>query len=242
MTHLMKRNVLISAITLIAGTLLAAESEDIKAAAKKLGEQKNYSWKTTVVVPEGSQFRPGPTEGKTEKDGFTFLSMTFQDNTIEAVVKGEKGAAKMEGEWRSLADLAQDSGPGSFMARRLQNYRTPAVEAEEIAGKTKDLKKDGDAFSADLTEEGAKDLLRFRGGRRGGAGGGGGGADPKNAKGSAKFWVKDGQLAKYEYKVSGTVSFGGEDRDVERTTTVEIKNVGETKIEVPEEAKKKIGT
>jgi hypothetical protein len=233
----MKKNVLICAITLIAGTLLAAESEDVKAAAKKLGEQKNYSWKTTVVVPEGSQFRPGPTEGKTEKDGYTFLSMSFQDNTIEAVVKGEKGAAKMEGEWRSLADLAQDSGPGSFMARRLQNYRTPAAEAEDIAAKTKDLKKEGDAYSADLTEEGAKDLLRFR--RRGG-GGGGGGADPKNAKGSAKFWVKDGQLAKYEYKVSGTVSFGGEDRDVERTTTVEIKNVGETKIEVPEDAKKKI--
>jgi hypothetical protein len=233
----MKKNVLICAITLIAGTLLAAESEDVKAAAKKLGEQKNYSWKTTVVVPEGSQFRPGPTEGKTEKDGYTFLSMSFQDNTIEAVVKGEKGAAKMEREWRSLADLAQDSGPGSFMARRLQNYRTPAAEAEDIAGKTKDLKKEGDAYSADLTEEGAKDLLRFR--RRGG-GGGGGGADPKNAKGSAKFWVKDGQLAKYEYKVSGTVSFGGEDRDVERTTTVEIKNVGETKIEVPEDAKKKI--
>jgi hypothetical protein len=241
MIHLMKKNVLISVIILIAGTLLAAESEDVKAAAKKLGEQKNYSWKTTVVVPEGSQFRPGPTEGKTEKDGFTFLSMSFQDNTIEAVVKGEKGAAKMEGEWRSLADLAQDTGPGSFMARRLQNYRTPATEAEDIAGKTKDLKKEGDAYSADLTEEGAKDLLRFRGGRRGG-GGGGGGADPKNAKGSAKFWVKDGQLAKYEYKVSGTVSFGGEDRDVERTTTVEIKNVGETKIEVPEDAKKKMGT
>src|SRR5580765_8637720 len=235
----MKKTILISAITLIAGTLLAADSEDVKAAAKKLGEQKNYSWKTTVVVPEGSQFRPGPTEGKTEKDGYTFLSMSFQDNTIEAVVKGEKGAAKMEGEWRSLADMAQDSGPGSFMARRLQNYRTPAAEAEDIAAKTKDLKKEGDAYSADLTEEGAKDLLRFRGGRRGG-GGGGGGAEPKNAKGSAKFWVKDGQLAKYEYKVSGTVSFGGEDRDVERTTTVEIKNVGETKIEVPEDAKKKI--
>ncbi len=239
--QLMKKNIVISAITLIAGTLLAAESDDVKAAAKKLGEQKNYSWKTTVVVPEGSQFRPGPTEGKTEKDGYTFLSMTFGDNTTEAVVKGDKGAAKMEGEWRSLADMAQDSGqPAAFMARRLQNYRTPAVEAEEIAGKTKDLKKDGDAYSADLTEEGAKDLLRFRGGRRGGGGGGGGAPEPKNAKGSAKFWVKDGQLAKYEYKVSGTINFGGEDRDVERTTTVEIKNVGETKIEVPEDAKKKM--
>lgn len=236
----MKRNILISALIFTAGVLAAAESDDVKAAAKKLGEQKNYSWKTTVVVPEGSQFRPGPTEGKTEKDGYTFLSLSFGDNTTEAVVKGDKGAAKMEGEWRSLADMAQDTGqPGAFMARRLQNYRTPAQEAEDLAGKAKDLKKEGDAYSADLSEDGAKDLLRFRGGRRGG-GGGGGGPEPKNAKGSAKFWVKDGQLAKYEYKVSGTINFGGEDRDVERTTTVEIKDVGTTKIEVPEDAKKKM--
>jgi len=237
----MKRNILICAIAVLAGTLLAADSDGVKAAAKKLGEQKSYGWKTTVVVPEGSQFRPGPTEGKTEKDGYTWLSMTFGDNSTEAVVKGDKGAAKLEGEWRSLADMAQDSDQrAAFTARRLQNYRTPAVEAEEIAAKTKDLKKEGDAYSGELSEEGAKDLLRFRGGRRGG-GGGGGGPEPKNAKGSAKFWVKDGQLAKYEYKVSGTVSFNGEDRDIERTTTVEIKDVGTTKIEVPEDAKKKMG-
>ena len=130
----MKKNILISALIFTAGALAAAESDDVKAAAKKLGEQKSYSWKTTVVVPEGSQFRPGPTEGKTEKDGYTSLSMSFGDNTTEAVIKGDKGAAKMEGEWRSLADMAQDSGqPGAFMARRLQNYRTPAMEAEELA-------------------------------------------------------------------------------------------------------------
>lgn len=236
----MKKNILISIIAITAGTLLAGESEAVKAAAKKLAGQNNYSWKTTVVVPEGSRFRPGPTEGKTEKEGYTWLSMTFGDNSTEAVIKGEKGAAKMEGEWRSLAELADDGGqpgPGTFMARMLRSYRTPAVEAEDIASKTKELKKDGDAFSAELTEEGAKDLLRFRGGRRAG---GDGPPPAKNAKGSVKFWLKDGQLAKYEYKVSGTITFNGEDRDVDRTTTVEIKDVGNTKIEVPEEAKKKL--
>jgi len=64
--------------------------------------------------------------------------------------------------------------------------------------------------------------------------------EPKNAKGSVKFWLKDGQLAKYEYKVSGTITFNGEDRDIERTTSVEIKDVGKTKVEVPEGAKKKL--
>jgi len=235
----MKKNILISIVAVAAGTLLAGESEDVKAAAKKLAAESNYSWKTTVVVPEGSRFRPGPTEGKTEKESYTWLSMSFGDNSAEAVLKGTKGAAKMEGEWRSLAELADDGGqpgPGTFMARMLQNYRTPAVEAEDLAGKTKELKKEGDAFSADLTEDGAKDLLRFRGRRAGGDGP----PPAKNAKGSVKFWVKDGQLSKYEYKVSGTITFNGEDRDIERTTTVEIKEVGTTKIEVPEGAKKKL--
>jgi len=85
-----EKTLIANAIALFAATLVAGESEDVKAAAKKLAEQKNYSWKTTVVVPEGSQFRPGPTEGKTEKEGYTLLSMSLRDNTMEAVLKGRK--------------------------------------------------------------------------------------------------------------------------------------------------------
>jgi hypothetical protein len=233
----MKKSILISAMALTAGSLLGADSDDVKAAAKKLEGQSNYTWKTTVAVPEGGgggRFRPGPTEGKTEKDGYTWLSMSFGDNTTIAVIKGDKGAAKVEGEWRSLAEMADDQGPGAFMARMLRNYKTPAALAEDIAGQTKELKKDGDTYSADLTEDGAKALLTF--GRRSG----GQGPQASNAKGSVKFWVKDGQISKLEYKVSGTVSFNGNDRDIDRTTTTEIKDVGSTKIEVPEEAKKKM--
>ena len=47
-------------------------------------------------------------------------------------------------------------------------------------------------------------------------------------------------LTKYQFKVQGTVTRDGKDRDVERTTTVEIQDVGATKITVPEEAKGKI--
>jgi hypothetical protein len=36
------------------------------------------------------------------------------------------------------------------------------------------------------------------------------------------------------------MSFNGNDMDVDRTTTVEIKDVGTTKITVPEEASKKL--
>ncbi|HEY4983541.1 MAG TPA: hypothetical protein VIJ24_00605, partial [Verrucomicrobiae bacterium] len=119
--------------------------------------------------------------------------------------------------------------------RMLPTYKTPATEAADLADKAKELKKDGDALAGDLTEDGAKALLTFRPRT-------GGGEPPtvSNAKGSAKFWIKDGKLAKFQFHLQGTVSFNGNDRDVDRTTTVEIKNVNSTKIEVPDEAKKKL--
>src|SRR5258708_39240209 len=115
----MKKSILFGAITLIAGSLLAASSDDVKAAAKKLADQSNYSWKTTVAVPEGGgggggRFRPGPTEGKTEKDGCTVLTMTRGENKMEAVLKSGKGALKTsQGDWKSLSEAtADDSGGG----------------------------------------------------------------------------------------------------------------------------------
>ena len=89
-------------------------------------------------------------------------------------------------------------------------------------------------YSGDLTSAGAKQLMTFR------MRGGGNGPEVSDAKGSAKFWVKDGVLSKYQYNVKGTVSFNGNDRDVDRTTTVEIKDLGSTKVTVPEEAQKKL--
>jgi len=232
----MKRNILFSAMTLAAGSLIAAGSspkDDITAAAKKLGEKPNYSWKTTVAVPADAQFRPGPTEGKTEKDGYTHVAMTFGDNTTQAVLKGDKAAVTdRDGEWQSATDLESAEGRGRFLGRMARNIKTPAVQAADLAAGAKDLKKDGDIYSGDLTEDVAKAFLRF--------GRGGDGPTVSNAKGSVKFWLKDGALAKYEYKLKGTISFDGNDRDVERTTTVEIKDVGSIKVNVPEEAKKKL--
>ena len=47
-------------------------------------------------------------------------------------------------------------------------------------------------------------------------------------------------LSKYQTKVEGTVNFNGDDRDIDRTMTVEIKDQGTTKIEIPEAAQKKM--
>ena len=232
----MKRCIQFGAMALLAASLQAADSgpkDDVLNAAKKLAAAANYSWKTTVVVPEGSQFRPGPSEGKTEKDGFIHVTSSFGDNTMHTVLKGEKGAVtNQDGAWQSLAEVEQEEGFGRFRAMMARGLKTPAAQAAELANGAKELKKDGDAYAGDLTEDGAKAFLRF--------GRGGDGPTVSNAKGSVKFWVKDGALSKFEFKVKGSVSFNGNDREVDRATTVEIKDVGTTKVTVPEEAKKKL--
>jgi hypothetical protein len=233
----MKTNALLVVAVLFAQAALAqaAPKDDVAAAAKKLGDKANYSWKTTIVVPEGSQFRPGPTEGKTQKDGLTLISLTFGDNTTSVVIKGDKGAIKRPNEdWQSSEVF--DSNAPRGLGIYLRTYPTPAVLAADLAAATKDLKKDGDAFAGELTEEGAKELLAFR--RRGANADDG--PTVTGAKGSVKFWLKDGALAKYEYKVKGTRNFNGNDIEIDRTITVEIKDVDKTKLEVPDEAKKKL--
>jgi len=230
----MKKLILCSATMVAAVTLFAADAkEEVTAATKKLGEQANYSWTTTVAVPESARFRPGPTEGKVEKDGLMHVKMTFGDNTTEVVKKADKTAyTNRDGEWQTIGDAEGGDGPGRFMALIARNQQTPAEQAADVAAGVKEFKKDGEAVAGDLTEDAAKGLMRFRRG--------GDGPTISDAKGSAKFWIKDGVLSKYEYKVSGKMDFNGNEIDLDRTTTVEIKDVGKTKVEVPEGAKQKL--
>jgi len=235
------KSLLVCSTTLLAAvSLLAADKDDVKSAAQKLAGSDNYSWTTTMESP---QFTPGPSHGKAQKDGLVWQDFTMQDNTVEAFAKDSKGVIKTEDGWQSLDEAAKDDGGGGFnfnrfLAMRMRNFKSPALQAGEIADDTKDLTKAGDAYAGDLTEEGAKKLMTF--GRRGGQGQGQAPAI-SNAKGSVKFWIKDGVMTKYQTKVTGTMkNRDGDDMDVDRTTTVEIKDVGATKITVPDDAKKKM--
>jgi hypothetical protein len=244
----MKTTIFFGAVLLCATSLVAADAaSDLQAAAKKLADKGNYSWKSTSESGSsagGGANRNrfgGPTEGKADA-GVVLLTMTRGDNTIEAVLKGDKGAIKSEDGWKSLSEAAEagaDGGAGRgaarFTARMLQNFRTPAVEVEDLISKAKDLKKDGDAYAGTLGPEHVKALMS-RGFRRPGSDA----PEVGDPKGTVKFWMKDGTLSKYQYNVQGKMTFNNNDVEINRTTTVEIKDVGTTKVTIPEEAKKKL--
>ncbi len=235
----MKRILTATFLSSFALTLCLADAkDDVKAAAKKLSDAPNYSW-TAVTEIEGRQSTPAPISGKAEKGGFAVLTQERDGNTTTAVLKGDKGVLKTEDGWQTAEELraAASGGGGGWMRGQLLRSRIPGDEAGKLADKVKELKSLDGVVSGDLTEEGAKELAAFgRGGRPGGQA-----PEPKNAKASVKYWLKEGQISKVQVKISSTVNIQGEDRDMTRTTTYELKAVGTTKVEVPEEAKKKIG-
>lgn len=210
--------------------LMAADptpNDDIAGAAKRLADKPNYSWKLTTVVPESMPFKPGPTEGKTEKDGFSQVTLSFGDNLTEVVLKGDNGViANQEGEWKTRAELANAEGRERFQAAMLRGVKIPAPHIKELLEGVKELKKEGNVYSGDLSAEGVKKQFTF--------------GEPKNPKGSVKFWLKDGDVFKYEVKVSATMEFNGNGFDASRTMTTELKDVGSTKVSAPEAARKKL--
>lgn len=232
----MKTVILCGASMVLAGIVLAQEStpkNSVAEAAEALAAQANYAWTTTVVVPTEARWRPGPTHGKTEKDGVTHYSMNFFDNPVDVVCKGEQRVfTNRDGDWQTAAEAESEDGPGRFMARFAQQLQTPAEQAAELVSFVSEFTQDGDMYRGDLSEKGARTLVSFRRD-----------ADDSgvsDASGSATFWVVDGALTKYEFKVKGTVEWNGNSFDPERTTTVEIKDVGSTTVEVPEGAQKKL--
>ncbi len=229
--------ILIGMIGMMANLGSAAEStsnEKVTKALKQLGE-KNYSWTTQMKEADGSSGRLGAIEGKTEK-GVTLLSFSPGGIPVEVCMKGDKGAAKALEGWQTFDEIAATSGQAAGIVKFLKAYKAPVAESATLVGNAKELKEVDGALTGELKEDAVKEMLTFGARRREGQ------EAPKTTdpKGSVKFWIKDGALTKYEINVKGKVTAGEREMDIDRTTTVEVKDVGSTKLEVPAEATEKL--
>src|SRR4030095_13679338 len=100
------QTLLLCSATFFVGTLIADSKEDLTKAAKGLSDKGSDRWRTRVAVPPDTQCRPGPTDGKTEKDGATYVKMSVNDNTTECVIKGKNVVIKNEESgWQSASEL-----------------------------------------------------------------------------------------------------------------------------------------
>jgi hypothetical protein len=228
----MKTKILLGAV-LISSSILAASAgptDDVTSAVQKLGNESSYSWSTTIVVPADSRYKPGPSSGKTVKGDVTYAKMSMRGRTMEVYLKGTNAVlTNPDGSWQTLADAeSDDNGPARFIGGLVRNFKTPVAQAAVVVADCPDLTQTNDAYAGTLTADGVKKLLSFRRGN----------ADVSNPSGTAMFWVKNGELTKFEVHLKGTVTFNGNDMDMDRDTTVEISDIGTTTIALPDDVKK----
>jgi len=232
----MKLSSVITLVCWLASSTTIVVAADPKAevtdAVKKLRSQPNFSW-TMTPKTEGSETasRQGPIEGKTEKGGATWIKGSSGDNSFEAVMKGSKIAVNYAGEWVAVEE--DDEGTGRF-ARRLKPFKDILESVDELVSKSKEITKAADgSYTSELTAEGAKEIFG-RLGRRA--------AEATESSGTAKYWVTDGALKKFESTVKGKFTAGEDKKEVNlsRTVSVEIKDVGSTKVNIPAEATSKL--
>jgi len=212
--------------------------EAVANATQRLKDNPNYSWTISTKEADGSEGKLGTIKGKAEKDGVTCLNFTVGGIIpVEVCMKGEKGAAKAMAGWQTFDEIAQTGGTPAAIVRYMRSYQSPAAEFVGLAAKVKGLTGADGAITGELQEEAVIEQLLVGSRKREGQ------EPPKttDAKGSVKFWLKKGALTRYEIKVQGKVTAGDRQSDINRTTTVEIRDVGSTKLEVPADAKAKLG-
>ncbi len=150
---------------------------------------------------------------------------------------GRRGGGRRGGFPGSGGPGGRDSTTPPVFSNLQLTLSRPAGEIGIIVASHTDLTVDGDTVSGTLTETGAKLLLVHPGQKE---------ITPLSASGTFRLWIKDDVLVKYEVKLGGVLAVmtNGTRREVEvhQTATTELKNVGTTTLDVPDEAKKKLGT
>lgn len=241
----MAKLMVVAALALMAGR---AADEDLDKAAAKAAEMGNYSCTVTTKMEGGrgggggEGGGPQPVEMRVKADA----PLHLKSGEIEAYRKGEIVAVKEGDTWKRLERPerpAEGEKPDrrAMAAQRLRGVRAPHEVLKDLKSSAfKEVKREdtegSKVFSGELTEEALKALRPA--GRRGG--GGGGDRPAPKSTGKARIWVNgDGAVTKYEINIESTSKNPeGEERTTKFTSTVEIKDVGTTKYDVPEDAAK----
>jgi hypothetical protein len=130
----------------------------------------------------------------------------------------------------------ESDGRGPNYSNLQKTLSRPHEEIGIIVAGYTDLKMDGEVLSGPLTETAAKLLLVHAGQEQ---------ITPLQASGTFRIWVRNGILEKFETRLEGKLSVetssGRREVTVHQTATTTLSDMGKTKVEVPDDAKKRLG-
>lgn len=207
-------------------------TQELLDAAHRLAEEQSYAWYSTSVSAPGTHDRKqGPTHGKIAKNGFGYVTFELSDSKVEMVFHQDRSAIKWDDTWHGREELKDNL---AWIADRLKTYKFAADEAAFLAAHTRDARAQDEGEITGALDDEALRYLLSRGRREV--------ENVADIKGSIRFSLRDGRLHRYEYDIKGPVPYGGDGAlvSLDRTTKVEIKDVGQTEVQVPEGAAEKV--
>ncbi len=235
------------AVAVAAVFAAAAPTDQAIVATMKIVEAPNYSWST--YVPSAGRALP-VREGKSEKNGYTLVTFIdpqspmlrqisrLNNGVVTAVFRGSENFVFQTSDgWKNGAELPP-LGPRRRGATGGSDYwialQSPAEELEIIVGSYSELHEVKGGVAGTLSEDGARQLL------------GSVKAPAVTATGTFILGIANGVLTSYALDLSGTVLVGppGEEKESppqRRVLITELKEVGRAKLDVPDEAKAKLG-
>ncbi|HWB05089.1 MAG TPA: TIR domain-containing protein [Verrucomicrobiales bacterium] len=205
----------------------------LKAAVRQL-RASSYTWTST---PESSPGGGSSTviRGKVDKEN-TVLEQWMEGSRIsrESIRRGDKSLVKTEKGWissRPTAGAAKGNRSGGW--ERVKTGSTlPEEDVMTFVAGVKKWTKEGDVFAGELTADAARVLDAGQPANTA--------ANPlspfSDFRGSAKVWLRNGALAKYEFVIDLKFTSTAGTKDVQRKRTIVISSVGTTSVEIPGEA------
>ena len=229
------------------------ERDDLLAAAKKAAEAKSYSFRgeTKLRLPEGLAKSGGADpvrfEGKVERETGAWV----KTDAHEFIMAGGKTASRPVPEWRAVKDDDGDDVQ-RLLYQALAGVRSPRPPHEDFASwpravaaarRTDAKEKIGDrdcrVYEAEFTPEASRDLLRslFPIGKW---------LDRlpiDKPTAAARAWIDaDNRILKLETTANVPVSLQGADSVLTATRTILFTDHDATKVQIPDEARKILGS
>jgi hypothetical protein len=234
------------ALVLPGAAALAGPTDDAIVAAMKIVDAPNYTWTCSAPVTGRALVIR---EGKSQKNGYTVVTFVdpqssmlrqvsrMNEGVVTAVFRGSDNFVFQTTDgWKDGHELV------TLGARRRSNQRepdywismqSPGEELEIIIGSYTELHAVKAGVAGTLSDDGARQLL------------GSVKAPAVSATGSFVLAISGGVLTGYILELSGTLMMGppGEEKESAPRRVVlitELKNVGRTVVEVPDEVKGKL--
>ena len=232
----MLANLLLLAVLTLDSTMGAQAQTVVADAISRMRAAQNYSWSQTTETP-GAPFSVPPVSGKADKDGYAIQDAKAAGNSLQVVTKASRVVAKVGAGWKTEDELGKGKGKVPADLAELLVSRTPGDELQALAATVVSLQADADgSWHGKLDNAAAESIMsgfvKHRAPRPDMA--------LSSASGSLRVWVKDGLPQKYVLITSGLISLPFGSREITRTATVVISEIGSANVEIPAAAKEKL--